>query len=879
MRFIDNTGHIFSMKSFEDFPLGYEYEQTPYIFWIDGEYSQKLSVNNYYILPVRVLVKQIDHNDVVQPVKIRVNVTSDVFKIYCPDGEFGDKDIELSELVSDIVYDEQLGKTPLNVIRDLKPMGYAALFDAYTFYVVAKSKEEGTWSTNILIEVDTFKIIGDNVLLDYTDYCPITVAGTFVDEIEQLKINSQNIGVNLPKDIIKAVYQYQHGSDITDEVAYNTKLKEYLINHMLLKSECGNYNAVLKAIDWFGWKQHIDITKLFRTDNEFVEQFIHDSFNIEDDIIECFKKFKSSSYISLFVNENKELDSIYKLNFTDDFWGEGKPEFENLFDKTVNVEKYGINFIKQYYDYTFNEMAVKLSCLAYMLKKYFLPVHLSIKNSSIRHQVFANDIKLLNKCYVVKTEVPIYASIDLYNTKTNVSFEDLSNYYLHTQYNILVDSNLNKFTHYTDEFCSNSQETFLNTTNCFSVSIPIKFSSSSDAETSIDNNVVYNCGIILEQINEDTNKYIYTSNFSFTQSEASKYESFVLIPQQILAKTSVSEWENKQYVLHVHCNGIWYKKEFVLRVPDLQVTINRLQYNYESLKFKQIRSIQNNTPEFICDMYVEDLVTTNNAHFTDEYIRAYNLDKMLPKNADNLDDFTKWITPSINYYINKLTERIKITNNKKYYNRIHIYDISIKSFKADNIDKLTYNPDDLSIYNDFFGNDGIQKYNLSNGTKQLRYDFYLMRDKNNKYYAVFISQDTINTQDLVAEREVIVECPEDGNYNFHKLKSDEVFLINRMLLTNDDGNHKFNADDIISLEINNIDLPFILSLGSKWTIKNISIGNAYIDEVSSKTNTAIVSIPENQSKYAKGYYDITVSYTLDRYNKNERTLTQRICIQ
>jgi hypothetical protein len=100
-----------------------------------------------------------------------------------------------------------------------------------------------------------------------------------------------------------------------------------------------------------------------------------------------------------------------------------------------------------------------------------------------------------------------------------------------------------------------------------------------------------------------------------------------------------------------------------------------------------------------------------------------------------------------------------------------------------------------------------------------------------------------------------------------------------MLLTNDDGNHKFNSDDIISLEINNIDLPFILSLGSKWTIKNISIGNDYIDEVTSKTNTAIVSIPENQSKYAKGYYDITVSYTLDRYNKNERTLTQRICIQ
>ena len=63
------------------------------------------------------------------------------------------------------------------------------------------------------------------------------------------------------------------------------------------------------------------------------------------------------------------------------------------------------------------------------------------------------------------------------------------------------------------------------------------------------------------------------------------------------------------------------------------------------------------------------------------------------------------------------------------------------------------------------------------------------------------------------------------------------------------------------------------------SIKNISIGSEYVDEITSKTNTAIVSIPENQVKYAKGFYDVTVSYTLDNYNKSEKTLTQQICIQ
>ena len=30
MEFVDNTGHIFSLKSYDEKPIGYEYEETPY---------------------------------------------------------------------------------------------------------------------------------------------------------------------------------------------------------------------------------------------------------------------------------------------------------------------------------------------------------------------------------------------------------------------------------------------------------------------------------------------------------------------------------------------------------------------------------------------------------------------------------------------------------------------------------------------------------------------------------------------------------------------------------------------------------------------------------------------------------------------------------
>ena len=54
MEFINNTGHIFSLPSFNEKPIGYEYEEYSYVFWIDTKNS-RLSVNNYYSKPIYAL--------------------------------------------------------------------------------------------------------------------------------------------------------------------------------------------------------------------------------------------------------------------------------------------------------------------------------------------------------------------------------------------------------------------------------------------------------------------------------------------------------------------------------------------------------------------------------------------------------------------------------------------------------------------------------------------------------------------------------------------------------------------------------------------------------------------------------------------------------
>ena len=65
------------------------------------------------------------------------------------------------------------------------------------FYVLGNVKEAGVWMTNLLI---TLSLGNRNI------YCPITVGGTYVDEQEALVINGKNMGIDLPKDICRALY-------------------------------------------------------------------------------------------------------------------------------------------------------------------------------------------------------------------------------------------------------------------------------------------------------------------------------------------------------------------------------------------------------------------------------------------------------------------------------------------------------------------------------------------------------------------------------------------------------------------------------------------------------------------------------------------------
>ena len=56
MDFLDKSGHIFNLPSYKYEPIGYEFEENDYVFWVDDPNTKYLAVNNYYIKCINFIV-------------------------------------------------------------------------------------------------------------------------------------------------------------------------------------------------------------------------------------------------------------------------------------------------------------------------------------------------------------------------------------------------------------------------------------------------------------------------------------------------------------------------------------------------------------------------------------------------------------------------------------------------------------------------------------------------------------------------------------------------------------------------------------------------------------------------------------------------------
>jgi len=635
MEFVDNTGHIFSLPSYKEKPIGYEYDEYSYIFWIDSNNTSKLSVNNFYSKPIYALYElnkdfnieelEDDYNKILD-IEIYFD-NSNVYKLISSkelQNLISQKDFKLTDYVNLNLFnndEEQYNLLKSKLINEdlycvkTEEIKYANEQDVIgtsinylmiPIYPIAMSKEAGNWISNLMIHIH-------NNSNNTDEWCYISIGGEFINEYEELIINGRNMGISLPKDILKSIYQESLYNDEYNEALFNKKMKEYMLNYMNIKGETGNFRSAINSLKWFGYGDKITISKLLRTDNQFKEQFILDYFDISYDILESYKSFVANAFISLMIMINKETDELYKFDIDDEnlyngFLGENKPKMQSLIDYYEKIkignhdmpieddeEKYW--YWKPYFDFSFNELGTKLICLAYYYKKYFLPVHLSIHSASLGYRVFSNDIKLTNTVGSITS----YPSIVL-NNKNEVEFNGNGIHYFTKQIHY-IDEYFNEFkmseTEF-DKYNTPNENYNLYIVNDTCINIPISFISNEI------NNGYFNCVLLLQK--KSNNEVIYESHFAFCESESYSYKNFIIYPKKLNTKITdnhkesrfIEYWIDNDFIIKLLVNNKWYEYNFILKIHNPTIDFGTLSYRYYFNDHNYLLSkICNNTNTYI----------------------------------------------------------------------------------------------------------------------------------------------------------------------------------------------------------------------------------------------------------------------------------------
>lgn len=736
MYFLDNSAHIFKLPDYNKKPIGYEYDEQDYIFWFNDEKDNtRLSVNNYYGKIINVLfevsnIKNLENTQISSIYDIEITCDSENFKLV-PASQIQENLRNNESILDNVDIDTQHKTLNSDDILVIKVTQEGVNYIMIPIYIIGTSKYSGTWLTNILIHIS-------NKFNNKHTYCPITIGGIFNDEYESLVIHGKNMGISLPKEILKAVNGTSIYNDIFDEELYNKKIKEYLLNYMDIKGELGNYNSAIKSLKWFGYQDNIELYKLLETDNQFQLQYVRDYFDIQQDIIKAYNNFLNSQFVGLKYKLNTETGELERQDINKDFWGEGLPILtdNNGKYKMVNTDEYldesydegnqQFKYSASYINYTIYELMFKLSYLKYYYQTYFLPIFIILKNMHIEYKVYATP----NKYLTYTSEHYFEQIINVQEQDSEVLFTSENIRYF-THQNHYVDENFNEYVKLIEtdeeqnyEVIKDNDKYEINDTCLY---IPIKFK----------NYKYYNCILVLKD--NDMDQILYTSKFSFINKKDNEYYGFIFYPKLIneLSDINLYTYINKNYTLYLNVNNRWYEYKFISKIHELDVHIGTLEYNYwindvnyfYELYHEQDIKNENgeiyNPSEVIFRFEQEDveLNITNyikDKDFFDQPTKYFsNFTQINTINGDNVEfniwmndpDFIysndtnfglyekllknqsqEYINKSIEDLVNKYQSTVNLISNYKYLNNVHLYYIYEQSTKP-GFDILRYKND------------------------------------------------------------------------------------------------------------------------------------------------------------------------------------------
>lgn len=357
LNFIDiNTGNVFNGDS-------------PYIHWFDGEQSTDL----FYIKKLCFIT---DEGDGTMEIEIEEN---DVFHLLDTSTAVDNNSYNIDELYASdnkIVLSGDLYETD-------KVCGHI-----YIAYILGKATTPGEYIASIKIGQKVYRIGAD-----------------FYGENEELYIGLMNRGVEIPREIQKAIYSSNVHEDYYDNILLNRKWKELLSNFWDVMDNRGSYKSLLNSLKWFEYGDNINLYEVWRRYEGKKEWFgVHE---IQDVMSNKYRMTKSNFMKTTYIALSLALNKTKKDENDNPMWDDdGNPVLEEISYKWSN-----------------EDMALKLCLLNKFYQTYFMPIHLDLFYSTIEKIVYTNTFKVLTAPLFSRKDVQYYTDAISCNVKNGDSFK------------------------------------------------------------------------------------------------------------------------------------------------------------------------------------------------------------------------------------------------------------------------------------------------------------------------------------------------------------------------------------------------------------------------------------------------------------------------
>lgn len=317
----------------------YNGSKPSYVFWFDGEQS----TNIYYS---QIILFMSDKSSI----NFKLPKT-DIFSFIDPKILDDIRGIDsFTTNINEIIYK--------NEEITLQGVPYRSYY-IYSLYIIGHSVQPGEYHTNFYIDNEEFEIAAD-----------------FYNEEESLYINLSNNGIDIPESIQKAFYTSNVYEDKRDNILLNRKWKEMLSNSLDIIFNKGSYKSLINSLKWFEYGDLLKLNEIWKLYDKGIEKYqTRDMIQILSD--KQFMELKNATkttYLAIRNSMNKIVEKDGKIQYNEEL----NPDLQQVI-----------------YEWSIEEMMIKMCILGHFYQTYFMPIHTELIHSTLENLIFTNTIKTI----------------------------------------------------------------------------------------------------------------------------------------------------------------------------------------------------------------------------------------------------------------------------------------------------------------------------------------------------------------------------------------------------------------------------------------------------------------------------------------------------